>query len=84
MIWHSRCKVVVKNICPKTFASDCIILIQIKSYQVHIEETDDAVICQDENATVLYKQLFDLTEFDETHYLGDITKLVRNRVDEEI
>ncbi|CAB4446269.1 unnamed protein product [Rhizophagus irregularis] len=49
---------------------------------VRLGDRNDAVICQDENATILYEQSFGPTEFDETHYLGDMTKLARNGVDD--
>ncbi|GET03809.1 hypothetical protein GLOIN_2v1604429 [Rhizophagus clarus] len=53
-----------------------------KPSSTHRGDRNDAIICQDENATVLYKQSFGPTEFDETHYLGDMTKLARNGVDD--
>ncbi|CAG8597721.1 3088_t:CDS:2, partial [Acaulospora morrowiae] len=45
-------------------------------------DKNDAVIYQDQNATIIYEQSFGPTEFDETHYLEDITKLARNGVDD--
>lgn len=53
-----------------------------KPSSTHRGDRNDAVICQDENATILYEQSFGPTEFDETHYLGDMTKLARNGVDD--
>ncbi|CAG8570151.1 3737_t:CDS:2 [Acaulospora morrowiae] len=45
-------------------------------------DKNDAVLYQDENATIVYEQSFGPTEFDSTHYLGDLTKLARNGVDD--
>ncbi|CAG8577086.1 48_t:CDS:2, partial [Acaulospora morrowiae] len=45
-------------------------------------DKNDAVLYQDDNATVIYEQSFGPTEFDSTHYMGDITKLARNGVDD--
>ncbi|CAG8573991.1 761_t:CDS:2, partial [Acaulospora colombiana] len=45
-------------------------------------DKNDAVIYQDQNATIIYEQSFGPTEFDETHYLEDIAKLARNSVDD--
>ncbi|CAB4439579.1 unnamed protein product [Rhizophagus irregularis] len=47
-------------------------------------DKNDAVLYQDDNATILYEQSFESTEFDSTHYMGDITKVVRNGVDDLI
>ncbi|CAG8628576.1 4735_t:CDS:2, partial [Acaulospora morrowiae] len=43
---------------------------------------NDAVIYQDQNATIIYEQSFGPTDFDEAYYLEDITKLARNGVDD--
>ncbi|CAG8632659.1 1681_t:CDS:2 [Ambispora gerdemannii] len=43
---------------------------------------NDAVLYQDENATIIYEQTYGPTEFDLAHYLGDLTKLARNGVDD--
>ncbi|CAG8614208.1 13152_t:CDS:2, partial [Acaulospora colombiana] len=45
-------------------------------------DKNDAVIYQDQNATIIYEQSFGPTDFDEAHYLEDITKLARNAVDD--
>ncbi|CAG8494895.1 13614_t:CDS:2 [Acaulospora morrowiae] len=45
-------------------------------------DKNDAVLYQDGNATIIYEQSFGPTEFDSTHYMGDITKLARNGVDD--
>ncbi|RHZ62408.1 hypothetical protein Glove_340g11 [Diversispora epigaea] len=45
------------------------------------EDKDDDVLCQGENATILYEQSFGPAEFDSAHYIKDITKLARNGVD---
>ena len=45
-------------------------------------DKNDAVLYQDNNATIIYEQSFGPTEFDTTHHMGDITKLARNGVDD--
>ncbi|CAG8445581.1 1706_t:CDS:2 [Acaulospora colombiana] len=45
-------------------------------------DKNDAVLYQDDNATIVYEQSFGPTEFDSTHYMEDITKLARNGVDD--
>ncbi|CAB4374164.1 unnamed protein product [Rhizophagus irregularis] len=45
-------------------------------------DKNDAVLYQDNNATIIYEQSFGPTEFDATHHMGDITKLARNGVDD--
>ncbi|CAB4479875.1 unnamed protein product [Rhizophagus irregularis] len=45
-------------------------------------DKNDAVLYQDDNATILYEQSFGSIEFNSTHYMGDIMKLARNRVDD--
>lgn len=48
----------------------------------HRGDRNDGAIYQDENAAVLYEQSFGPTEFDESHYYGDMTKLACNGVDD--
>ncbi|PKK62563.1 hypothetical protein RhiirC2_170990 [Rhizophagus irregularis] len=51
-------------------------------YYYYGGDKNDAVLYQDNNATIIYEQSFGPTEFDATHHMGDITKLARNGVDD--
>ncbi|CAG8697623.1 1149_t:CDS:2 [Acaulospora morrowiae] len=49
---------------------------------IALGDKNDAVLYQDENATVVYEQSFGPKEFDSTQYMEDITKLARNGIDD--